>query len=77
MSSQKCQTLEDGLIFSLAKRLVTWQIPTNNKFQLHNCWRCSKALFNSPQNLKTVQDSPSHQNLRHMHEALNINENKN
>jgi len=42
MPSQKCQTLGDGLIFPLAKRLGTWQIPTNGKFQLHNCWRCSK-----------------------------------
>jgi len=30
------------------------------------------ALFSSPQNLKTFQDSPSHRILQHMHEALNI-----
>ena len=40
MSSQKYQTLGDELIFSLAKRLRTWQTPTNDKFQLHNRWRC-------------------------------------
>jgi len=39
MPSQKCQTLGDGLIFSLAKHLGTWQILTNGKFQLHNCRR--------------------------------------
>jgi len=32
MPSQKCQTLGDELIFSLAKRLGTWQIPANDKF---------------------------------------------
>ena len=32
MPSQKWQTLGDGLIFPLAKRLGTWQIPTNSKF---------------------------------------------
>jgi len=32
--SQKCQTLGDELIFSLAKRLGTWQTPTNGEFQL-------------------------------------------
>jgi hypothetical protein len=42
----KCQVknvkhLEMELIFSLAKRLGTWQTLTNGKFQLHNCWRCS------------------------------------
>jgi len=41
-ASQNCQTLGDKLIFSLAKRLGTWQTPTNGKFQLHNCWRCPK-----------------------------------
>jgi hypothetical protein len=32
----------------------------------------TKALFSSPQNLKTFQDSLSHRILRHMHRALNI-----
>ena len=36
-----------------------------------------KALFSSPRNTKSFQDSPSHRILRHMHEALNIDENKN
>jgi len=36
-----------------------------------------KALFSSPQKTKTFQDSPSHRILRHMHGALNIDENKN
>jgi hypothetical protein len=36
-----------------------------------------KALFTSPRNPKSFQDSPSHRILRHMHEALNIDENKN
>jgi hypothetical protein len=35
------------------------------------------ALFSSPQKLKKFQDSLSHQILRHMNEALNIDENKN
>jgi len=35
------------------------------------------ALFNSPLNPKSFQDFPSHQILRHMYEALNIDENKN
>ena len=35
------------------------------------------VLFSSPQNPKTFQDSPSHRILRHVHEALNIDENKN
>jgi len=43
----KCQVknakhLEMDLFFPLAKCLETWQILTNGKFQLHNCWRCSK-----------------------------------
>ena len=31
----------------------------------------------SPQKAKSFQDSPSHRILRHMHEALNIDESKN
>jgi len=34
-------------------------------------------LFRSHQNLKSFQDFPSHRILRYMHEALNIDENKN
>jgi len=34
------------------------------------------ALFSSPQKLKFFQDSLSHQILRHMYGALNIDENK-
>ena len=37
----------------------------------------TEALFTSPQNPKTFQDSPSHRILGHMHEALDIDENKN
>jgi len=37
----------------------------------------TKALFSSPQKSKTFQDFPSHRILRHMHEAQNIDENKN
>jgi len=37
----------------------------------------NRALFSSPRNPKNFQDSPSHRILRHMHEALNIDENKN
>ena len=37
----------------------------------------NKALFSSPQNPKSFQDSLSHRILRHMHEALNIDKNKN
>ena len=38
----------------------------------------SKALFSSQQqNPKSFEDFPSHRILRHMHEALNIDENKN
>jgi len=36
-----------------------------------------KALFSSPQKLKTFQDFPSRRILGHMHEALDIYENKN
>jgi hypothetical protein len=36
-----------------------------------------KALYSSHQKPKSFQDSPSHRILRHMHEALNIDENKN
>ena len=36
-----------------------------------------KALISFLQNPKTFQDSPSYQILRHMHEALNIDKNKN
>ena len=39
--------------------------------------KCSKALFSSPKNLKNFQDFPSHRILRHMHGALNTDENKN
>ena len=35
------------------------------------------ALFSSPQKAKSFQDFPSHRILRHMHEALNIDESKN
>jgi len=34
----------------------------------------SKALFSSPRIPKSFQDSPSHRILRHMYEALNIDE---
>ena len=44
MSSQKYQTLGDEFIFPLTKYLGTWQTLTN-KFQLHNCWRCSYSNF--------------------------------
>jgi len=37
----------------------------------------TKALFSSSRNPKSFQDSLSHRILRHIHEALNINENKN
>jgi len=37
----------------------------------------NKVLFSSPQNSKKIQDFLSHRILRHMHEALNIDENKN
>ena len=36
-----------------------------------------KALFSSPWKPKSFQDFPSHRILWHMHETLNINENKN
>jgi len=35
------------------------------------------ALFSSPWKPKSFQDSPSHRILWHMHETLNIDENKN
>jgi len=35
------------------------------------------ALFSSSRKPKTFQDFSSHQILKHMHEALDINENKN
>jgi hypothetical protein len=38
---------------------------------------CIQALFSSTRNPKRFQDSLSHQILRHMHKALNIDENKN
>ena len=34
-------------------------------------------MFSSPEKVKSFQDSPSHQILRHIHEALNIDESKN
>jgi len=34
-------------------------------------------LFSSPQKSKTFQDSPLHRILGHMHNALDIDENKN
>jgi hypothetical protein len=34
-------------------------------------------LFSSPRNSKSFQDSLSHRILRHIHEALNIDKNKN
>jgi len=37
----------------------------------------TEALFSSHQNQKSFQNSSSHRILRHMHEALNIDENKN
>ena len=37
----------------------------------------TKALFSSPWKPKTFQDFPSHQILKHMHAALDIDENKN
>jgi len=37
----------------------------------------AKVLFSSQQKFKKIQNFPSHQILRHMHEALNINKNKN
>ena len=37
----------------------------------------NQALFSSLRNPKSFQDSLSHRILRHMHEALNIDENKN
>jgi len=36
-----------------------------------------EALFSSPWKPKSFQDSPSHRILWHMHETLNIDENKN
>jgi len=38
---------------------------------------CTKALFSSPQKPKSFQDSLSHRIFRHIHEVLNIDENKN
>ena len=37
----------------------------------------SMALFTSLRKPKTFQDSPSHQILKHTHEALDIDKNKN
>jgi len=39
--------------------------------------RLTWALFSSPQKVKIFQDSPSQQILEHMHEALDIDKNKN
>jgi len=39
--------------------------------------RGSKALFSSLKNLQNFSDSSSHRIFRHMHEVLNIDENKN
>jgi len=36
-----------------------------------------QALFRYTQKLKTLQNSPSHQILRHMHETLNIDKKDN
>jgi hypothetical protein len=35
------------------------------------------CLFSSPQKQKKIQYSPSHQLLRHIHGALNVDKNKN
>jgi len=43
---------------------------------LHGAFE-TRALFSSPQKPKSFQDSPSHRIFRHMHETLNIDENKN
>ena len=47
-------------------------------YQLPHLWNTiARALFSSPRNLKSFQNFLSHRILRHMHEALNIDENKN
>ena len=43
----------------------------------YSIWFSIKALFSSPRNSKIFEDSLSHRILRHMHEILNIDENKN
>jgi hypothetical protein len=44
---------------------------------LRFCSITNQGLFRSYPKTKNFQDSPSHQILRHMHEALNIGKNNN
>jgi len=60
-------------------------MPTKEAYKYYSLWKQptiilthgSEALFSLPQRPKTFQDFSSHRILRHMHGALNIDENKN
>ena len=53
-------------------RVIFWKACVLFGHNIH-----SSVLFSSPRNLKKFQDFPSHRILWHMHEAFNIDENKN
>ena len=62
-----------GVIF-----LAYWGLSRGSaRVALRCCIPVSRPCLVHPKTKKTFQDSLSHQILRHMHEALNIYENKN
>jgi len=70
-----CIDRTDGLPLELECHVSPYILPEkhSSQYELVEQW----ALFSSPRNSKTFQDSLSHRILRHMHEALNINKIKN
>jgi len=53
------------------------KVTTQDLERIYDVETKSEALFSSPRKPKSFQDSPSHRILWHMHETLNIDENKN
>ena len=70
-----CIDRTDGLPLELECHVSPYILPEkhSSQYELVEQW----ALFSSPRNSKSFQDSLSHRILRHMHEALNINKIKN
>jgi len=56
---------------------IFWELNKTSVYLSSSEAKFFLALFSSPRNPKSFQNSLSHRILRHMHEALNIDENKN
>jgi len=66
-----CENSNSFVSFPVAKGVF----PVKGVFPLAK--GCELALFSFLKKPKTFQDSPSHRILRHMHDTLNIDKNKN